>query len=63
MDIIIIAILAVLGGLIVGGIGGYVGRRLTNSKRLDEAESAAARLLEEANEQQRSVLIEAPPLN
>ena len=59
MDIVFTAIIAVLGGLIVGGTGGYVGRRLTNSKRLDEAESKAARLLEEANEQQRSVVIEA----
>ena len=59
MDILYIAILAVLGGLIVGGIGGYLGRRVTNSKRYDEAQSEAARLLEEANKQQRAVLIEA----
>ena len=59
MDTAVIAILAVLGGLIVGGIGGYLGRRLTNTKRTHEAESEAARLLEEANEQQRAVLIEA----
>ena len=59
MEITIIAILAVLGGLIVGGIGGYLGRRVTNSKRYDEAQSEAARLLEEATKQQRGVLIEA----
>ena len=59
MEITIIAILAVLGGLIVGGIGGYLGRRVTNSKRYDEAQSEAARLLEEATKQQRAVLIEA----
>lgn len=59
MDILYIAILAVLGGLIVGGIGGYLGRRVTNSKRYDEAQSEAARLLEEATKQQRAVLIEA----
>lgn len=59
MDITVIAVLAVLGGLIVGGIGGYLGRRVTNSKRYDEAQSEAARLLEEATKQQRSVLIEA----
>ena len=59
METPIIAILAVLGGLIVGGIGGYLGRRVTNSKRYDEAQSEAARLLEEANKQQRAVLIEA----
>ncbi|MCH8185901.1 MAG: ribonuclease Y [Chloroflexi bacterium] len=59
MEITIIAILAVLGGLIVGGIGGYLGRRVTNSKRYDEAQSEAARLLEEATKQQRAVVIEA----
>ena len=59
METPIIAILAVLGGLIVGGIGGYLGRRVTNSKRYDEAQSEAARLLEEATKQQRAVLIEA----
>ena len=59
MDITVIAVLAVLGGLIVGGIGGYLGRRVTNSKRYDEAQSEAARLLEEATKQQRAVLIEA----
>ena len=59
MEITIIAILAVLGGLIVGGFGGYLGRRVTNSKRYDEAQSEAARLLEEATKQQRAVVIEA----
>ena len=59
MDSIIIAILAVLGGLTVGAIGGYFGRRLIYGRRYEAAKSEAAEILTEANEQQRRILIEA----
>ena len=60
MDItIVVAILAVLGGLIVGGFGGYLGRRLIYGRRYEAAQSEASRLLEEAREQHRALLIEA----
>ena len=55
----IIAILAVLGGLIVGVVSGYFGRRLTSGRRYEAAQSEASRLLEEAREQKRSVVLEA----
>ena len=59
MDIIIIAILAVLGGLTVGAIGGYFGRRLIYGRRYEAAKSEAAEILTDANDQQRRILIEA----
>ena len=55
----LIAILAVLGGLLVGSIGGYFGRKLVLSKRYDAAQSESSRILEQAKEQNRSALIEA----
>ena len=59
MDTTVITILAVLGGLIVGAIVGYFGRRLAYGRRYEAAQSDASRVLEEAREQQRTILIEA----
>jgi ribonuclease Y len=59
MQTAIIAVLAVLAGLIVGVIGGYFGRRLVNTKRLNEARSEASIILDEAEEQKRVLLLEA----
>ncbi len=59
MDIVITAIIAVLGGLIVGVVGGLWGRRLISGSQLAAAESDASRVLEDAKEQQRALLIEA----
>ena len=59
MDIIIVAILAVLGGLIVGVISGYFGRRLISGRRYEAAQSDASRVLEETKEQRRAILLEA----
>ena len=55
----LIAMLAVLGGLLVGSVGGYFGRKLVFSKRHEAAQSEASRVLERAKEQNRSALIEA----
>ncbi len=59
MDIVMTAILAVLGGLVVGVAAGYVGRRFINAKHYELAKSEAQGVLEEAREQQRAILLEA----
>ena len=59
MDTAIVAILAVLGGLIVGVIVGYFGRRVLYGRRYETARSQASAVLEEAEEQKRTILIEA----
>ena len=59
MDTAIIAILAVLSGLLVGGIGGYVVSRLIAGSRYKSAVDEAARILEEAKEKERSLVLEA----
>ena len=59
MEIVIIAILAVLGGLAVGAAGGYFGRSFDFSKRLDEAQLESAKLIEQGQEQKRDILLEA----
>ena len=59
MDITLVAILAVLSGLLVGAIGGYFGRRLIYGRRHEAAQSEASRVLEDATEQRRDILLEA----
>ncbi|MCH8060919.1 MAG: ribonuclease Y [Chloroflexi bacterium] len=59
MDILTIAIIAVLIGLIVGVSGGYLGRRIVGGRQYAAAQSEAAHLLEESREQRRVILLEA----
>ena len=59
MDTIIVAILAVLGGLVLGVITGYFGRRLAYGRRYEASQSEASRILEDVREQKRAILIEA----
>ena len=59
MDTAIIAILAVLSGLLVGGIGGYVVKRLIARMGYKSAVDEAAQILEEAKEKERSLVLEA----
>ncbi len=59
MEIAITAILAVLGGLVIGAVGGYFGRRLIYGKRLEAARSESARVLEQVEEEKRDILLEA----
>jgi len=59
MDAAIIAILAVLVGLGLGAIGGFFGRRFLSARSRDAAEREASRILEEANGQNRRILLEA----
>ena len=59
MDIVTIAIIAVLIGLTVGVSGGYLGRRIVGGRQYAAAQSEATHLLEESREQQRTILLEA----
>ena len=59
MEIAITAILAVLVGLAVGTTAGYFGKRLVLGKRLEAAQSEASRVLEQAEEEKRDVLLAA----
>ena len=56
---IIVAILAVLAGLSVGGIGGYFGRGVVSDRRHEAARSEASDILEDAKEKRRTTIIEA----
>ena len=55
----IIALLAVLGGLAIGAGAGYYGRSLVSQKRIGQAQSESTRIVEDAREQSRAILIEA----
>jgi ribonuclease Y len=59
MEIAITAILAVLFGIMVGFLSGFFGRRVINSKSYEDSRASAARVLDEAEEQKRQILIEA----
>ena len=55
----LIAVAAVLIGLGAGALLGFFARRILSRKRYDEAQADASRVLEEAGEQRRSIIIEA----
>ena len=59
MEATVIAILAVLIGLAVGGLGGYFGRRLLSGRRYEAAKREASSVLDGAREEQRRLLLEA----
>ena len=59
MESAIIAIVAVLVGLLLGVIGGFFGRKLVSRRQIGEAGSEAERILERAREQGRERLVEA----
>ncbi len=56
---VLIAIIAVLGGLIVGAISGYVGRQVISGRRGEAARREASRILEDAAEEKRAILLGA----
>jgi ribonuclease Y len=56
---IAIALLAVLIGLSVGAGAGYFGRRLVSGRRVDDAQTESDRIIESAQEQRRTMVIEA----
>ena len=58
MDIVV-AVLAVLIGLVVGALGGYLVRQLVTGRRVGAARTEAAQILEDAAEQERKLLIDA----
>ena len=55
----IIAVLSVLGGLTFGAGTGYYIRILVNKKKAGQAQSESVQIIEDANEQSRSIVIEA----
>jgi len=59
VEIAIAAILAVLIGLVIGAIGAFLVRRINDNRRYAAAKSEAEKVLEDANEQKRAVIIEA----
>jgi len=59
MDSTIIAILAVLVGLGIGAIVGYLGLRGLTGKRRQEAQHDATQVLDEAREAERRILLDA----
>ena len=59
MESAIIAILAVLVGLVLGVVGGFFGRMLISRKQVGAANSEAERILEKARETSRERLVEA----
>ena len=58
MEIAIFSILAVLIGLSIGALGGYFGRGLLQSKSYAAAQSEAAQILEDADDERRAIIIE-----
>jgi len=56
---LIATIIAVLGGLLVGAISGYVGRLVITGRRREEARKEASAILEDAGEKTRAILLEA----
>ena len=58
MEIAIFSILAVLIGLTIGALGGYFGRGLLQRKSYAAAQSEAAQILEDADDERRAVIIE-----
>ncbi len=59
METVIVALLAVLIGLALGALGGYFGRNLLYGRRIESAKLEASRVLEEAREQERQILLAA----
>ena len=57
--IAIVAILAVLIGLVIGTIGAVVGKRVVSGRRYAAAKSEAEQILDAANENRRATVIEA----
>ena len=59
MDVIVVASITVLVGLVLGALGGYFARVIIAGRRHDAASREASRVLEEAEEQKRSLLLGA----
>ena len=58
MEIAIFSILAVLIGLTIGALGGYFGRGLLQRKSYAAAQSEAAQILEDADDERRAIIVE-----
>ena len=58
MEAAIVAVLAVLIGLGLGAVAGFVGRKLVSRNRLTAAEQEVSRILEVGEEEQRRLILE-----
>ena len=58
METAIVGLLAVLIGLGLGASAGFLGRRMVSRNRLTAAEQQASRILEDAEEKQRRLILE-----
>ncbi len=58
MELAIVAVLAVLIGLGLGAVAGFLGRRMVSRNRLAVAEQEVSRILEVAEEEQRRLILE-----
>ena len=58
MEVAIVAVLAVLIGLSLGAVAGFLGRKLVSRSRLTTAEQEVSRILEVAEEEQRRLILE-----
>ena len=58
-NLYVVAPLAILGGLVIGVIAGFWGRRVVSAKHVGEAESESKRLVDAAREESRELIVEA----
>ena len=58
MDVLIVSILSVVGGILLGGFTGFFARHQLLGKRRREAETRSASLLAEAEKKQKELLLE-----
>ena len=58
-NVAIVAPLAVLGGLVIGVLAGFWGRRVVSANRVGEAETESQRLVDVAKEESRGIVVEA----
>ncbi len=59
MDLIIVSILSVIGGILLGGLTGFFGRYLLLGKQRREAEAKASSILTATEAKRKEVLLEA----
>ena len=59
MDVVVVSILSVVGGVILGGLTGFFARYSLLGKQRREAQAKAAALLAEAEKKQKELLLEA----
>ena len=59
MELIIVAILAILIGLSFGIVGGLLGRKINSKNKLSSAELEALQIVDSAKEEEKALIIKA----